>query len=144
MSGLLHLTWRRRNWSRNDNPDSYYGGAWFEFGNYIGYWQYLPCFPTFLQTYAGVVPRLDHDRFLPNRFQVIIHQSSYHPTPKLSLNYLRRRITNCMEQSPSDANTCLRNSLFVTGLEGSLASSHEPKQLSLIIHIHVIHVLTLN
>jgi hypothetical protein len=38
-----------------------------------------------LQTNAGIVPRLGHNRFLPNPFQFIIHDSSYYP-PLYSLD----------------------------------------------------------
>jgi hypothetical protein len=50
-------------------------------------------FPQSLQTNAGIVTRLGHDRFLPNPFQFIIHLSPSHPTlntidtEKTSLNY---------------------------------------------------------
>jgi hypothetical protein len=34
-------------------------------------------FPQSFQANSGIVPRLCHCRFLPNTFQLIIHQSSY-------------------------------------------------------------------
>jgi hypothetical protein len=35
------------------------------------------CFPQFLQENAITEPRLDHDCFLPNYFQFIVHESRY-------------------------------------------------------------------
>jgi hypothetical protein len=43
---------------------------------------------------AGVVPRLNHDRFLQNPFQIIIHPSSIHLT-------LHKLATECVVKQPT-------------------------------------------
>jgi hypothetical protein len=38
-------------------------------------------FPHALRANAGLVPRLCHDHFLPNPFQSVVYQLSFHTTP---------------------------------------------------------------
>jgi hypothetical protein len=55
------------------------------------------CFPQCLQANAGVIPWLDHDNFLLNTFQFIIHVPPSHPT-------LYNPVLNVARQSVIDAN----------------------------------------
>jgi hypothetical protein len=67
-------------WCSGSGLDLYSGGSWFESRPNAIYPDYVYCgFSQSFQSNAGIPP-LGHDRFIPNPFQFIGHQSSYHLT----------------------------------------------------------------
>jgi hypothetical protein len=81
----VSVTWRfmSRNQTRLPSSSDLYLGGGDQFVSRLV--RRLPkfffcCFPQSIQATTGMVPRLGHDRFLPNPFRIIIHQSSYHLT----------------------------------------------------------------
>jgi hypothetical protein len=69
------LLLNRAGWYDSKTIDLYRGSLPLESRPDTGYPHNI-----FVQKNAGVIPRLSPDRFLPNTFQVIIHQSFYHTT----------------------------------------------------------------
>jgi hypothetical protein len=49
-------------------------------GRRAGYSEIFRGFPLSFRANAGIVPKFGHDRIVPNPFQFIIYQSSYHST----------------------------------------------------------------
>jgi hypothetical protein len=72
------------NWSRGIAPRLYSGGARLEIsdGTPATLTEVFLGFPQSLQETAGIVPRLDNNRFLPNPIQ-LYHSSDILPTAAL-------------------------------------------------------------
>jgi hypothetical protein len=68
-----------RGWQGRNDLGLYLVGVHFEIltGHRLSRLRCFPGFPQPVHAKTGVIPVSNHDRFLPNFFQLIIHQSSY-------------------------------------------------------------------
>jgi hypothetical protein len=79
--GVVCVTFLNWDWAGchgGKAPDLRSGGARFE--SRPGHQLYFHGFTQFLQVNTGIVPWLDHNRFIPSPYQLIIHLPSYHCT----------------------------------------------------------------
>jgi hypothetical protein len=98
-------------------------------------------FRVFFQENAAVEPRLGHGRFLPNPFQLIIHESSYNSTLYITRT---ERVATHTHLSLDKGEYLVQSSKLLLALDSALVLGIGPQSVPIIIQETLANPITVN